>query len=188
MNRAGLSKVEQLAQLIRQRNQVDAKIAALIGRPAMSGHIGEFVASHVFGIVLENSATNKGYDGRFASGPLADKTVNIKAYGKRENMLDINPAHIPDYFLVLTGPKSLPSKSIGAHRPWVISEVFLFNGRSLVDLLRARGTKIGIATSVPSSEWKTARIYPLSPTAILKLPDESVHLLNLFGPNEEQNG
>lgn len=188
MNSVEPSRVEHLALLIRQRNQVDAKIATIIGRPAISGHIGEFVASHVFGIALENSAANEGYDGRFASGPLAGKTVNVKAYGKRENLLDINPIHVPDYYLVFTGPKSPSSKSVGGHRPWMISEVFLFSGPALVDSLNARGTKIGVATSVPSSEWETARIFPPSPTAALRLSDESVRLLALFGSNEKQDG
>jgi len=174
------SVLEQLAALIEQRNEIDARIGAIIGRPAMPGHIGEFVASHVFGIALETSATTAGHDGRFAAGPLAGKTVNVKAYGKRENMLDINLCHVPDYYLVLTGPKATSATSKGRTRPWVISEVFLFDASALIELLRSRQTKIGIATSVPSAEWEKARIFPVSPDAPLKLPEEPVRLLRLF--------
>lgn len=56
------------------------------------------------------------------SSKLTGSTVNIKWYGKLDYMLDIHPEAVPDYFLVLTGPKSQPQSS--------------------------RGVKIGVATSV----------------------------------------
>jgi len=52
--------------------------------------MGEWIASKVFDIQLEDSAVAKAIDGRFRSGPLAGKTVNIKIYGKREGLLDTN--------------------------------------------------------------------------------------------------
>ncbi|MSO89763.1 MAG: hypothetical protein EXQ89_07360 [Rhodospirillaceae bacterium] len=180
LNAQTTGAIEQLAALIRERNQIDAQIAAVIARPAISGHIGEFVASHVFGIALERDVTTAGYDGCFIAGPLAGKTVNIKAYGKRENALDINSDHVPDRYLVLAGPKAEPATSRGGHRPWVISEVFLFDARALIDRLRSRQINIGVATSVTSAEWETARVFPPSPSAPLKLPEESIRLLNLF--------
>jgi len=70
--------VEALADLLRRRNELDADIALLIGRPATQGHIGEFIAAKVFGIELEAGATHKASDGRFASGPLAGKSVDVK--------------------------------------------------------------------------------------------------------------
>ncbi len=157
MSRKDTSAIERLAELIKERNDIDAKIAAVIGRPSLSGHIGELVASRVFGITLQNSAAEAGYDGHFADGPLAGKTVNIKAYGKRENLLDINPDHVPDFYLVLAGPKVQQTTSRGGNRPWVISEVFLFDAGALIKRLRQRETKIGIATSVPTAEWENAR-------------------------------
>jgi hypothetical protein len=45
--------LEQLAQLVAARNEADRQIAALIGRPAAPGNIGEFVAARVFGIELK---------------------------------------------------------------------------------------------------------------------------------------
>jgi hypothetical protein len=180
LNPEATSVLEQLAALIRERNEIDLKIAKLIGRPALSGHLGEFVASQVFGIELEIAATTAGHDGRFVSGPMAGKTVNIKAYGKRENVLDINPDHVPDFYLVLAGPKTELTTSRGGHRPWVISEVFLFDARALIDRIRLRKTKIGVATSVPSAEWENARVFPPSPSSPLNLSDKAVEMLTLF--------
>ena len=48
-----------LAGLIRRRNDIDAEIAAAIGRPALAGHIGEFIASEIFGIDLEPGAPER---------------------------------------------------------------------------------------------------------------------------------
>jgi hypothetical protein len=177
-------KIEQLAGLIQQRNAVDAEIAKLIGRPAVSGHIGEFVASRASEIKLEFGATTAGHDGKFVSGPLSGKTVNIKAYSKRENVLDINPDHVPDFYLVLAGPKTQPATSRGGQRPWVISEVFLFDARAMIDRIRSRRTNIGIATSVPSAEWEKARVFPPSPSSPLKLSDKAVETLTLFRGQE----
>jgi hypothetical protein len=85
-------QLRSLALLVEARNSIDSAIAELIGRPAGVGHIGEYVASVVFGIELETSAVKAGYDGRFMEGRLAGRTVNIKLYGKRESLLDITSA------------------------------------------------------------------------------------------------
>jgi hypothetical protein len=71
------------------------------------------IRSRVFDIQLEDSAVAKAIDGRFRSGPLAGKTVNIKIYGKREGLLDTNSDHTLDYFLVLCGPKASTLTSKG---------------------------------------------------------------------------
>jgi hypothetical protein len=55
--------VEKLAQLIHERNRISEEIARIIGRPALSGHIGEYIASKIFNIRLEESAISKGIDG-----------------------------------------------------------------------------------------------------------------------------
>ena len=54
----------RLAGLLSARNLIDSQIAHLIRRPALPGHIGEFVASVVFDIELPTSATQSGHDGR----------------------------------------------------------------------------------------------------------------------------
>ena len=100
--------LERLADLISRMNQINEEIAALIGRPALQGHIGEYIASKVFDIELEESASKKGVDGRFIDGPLRGRTVNIKIYGKREGLLDITLDNLADYYLVMAGPSSQP--------------------------------------------------------------------------------
>jgi len=70
--------LKELARLIHTKNEIDARIAALIGRSALIGHVGEYIAAQVFDIRLEHSASNKALDGFFASGPLAGRSVNVK--------------------------------------------------------------------------------------------------------------
>jgi hypothetical protein len=53
----------------------------------------------VFGIALEPCANIAGCDGAFRAGPLAGKRANVKLHGKRENILDINAAAVPDYLV-----------------------------------------------------------------------------------------
>ena len=101
-----MEKLNELVELLRKRNEIDSVISSVIGRPAISGHLGEFIAARIFDIQLAESATNKGSDGYFKNEPLSGRTVNIKLYGKQEGLLDINPAALPDFYLVLTVPKS----------------------------------------------------------------------------------
>ena len=170
-------ELEQLASLLARRNAIDEQIAALIGRPAIRGHVGEWIAHEIFGVTLEESAVQKGFDGRFADGPLAGKTVNVKWYGKREGLLDINPDGVPDYYLVMTGPKAVAMTSRGQTRPWVITEVFLFDAPALVERLR----RLGVAASVRQHEWEAARVYPAAaPRARLTLTDAQREALKLF--------
>jgi hypothetical protein len=137
-------------------------ISKIIGRPALPRHIGEYIASNIFNIKLEESATSKGIDGRFMVGSLKGKTVNIKLYGKREGFLDISLGNLADYYLVLTGPKTAPKSSKGETRPIVISHVYLFNMVKLLKELRKRKLKIGIATSVANQYWKEAEVNPVN--------------------------
>ena len=101
-------------------------------------------------------------------------------YGKREGILDIRSEYLPDYFLVLTGPKSSAADSHGTTRPWVINEVFLFEARPLIDRLVTRGVKLGAATSVRAAEWEDARIYPVTSGAPLKLTRVQEDEIRLF--------
>ena len=179
-----MNKIQEVASLIRRRNEIDQQIAGLIGRPANPGHLGEWIAQEVFDISLEESAVQKGFDGRFSEGSLAGKTVNVKCYGKREGLLDINPDGVPDFYLVMTGPKSVAASSRGGTRPLVISDVFLFDGPALVGRLSENGVKLGIATSVRQNEWGAAKIYPdPAPNALLHLTREHHIQLDLFAPS-----
>jgi hypothetical protein len=166
--------LERLAELIRIKNNADAAIAELIGRPSAPGSIGEFVAARVFAIQLMTSGSHPGYDGTFTGGLLAGKTVNIKTYSRHESVLDISP-HPCDYHLVLTGPT-------GQTRilPWVIDSVFLFQREELLAALTARGIKIGVATSVRKADWEAARIFPPPQAPRLQLTGSQLAQLTLF--------
>jgi hypothetical protein len=58
-----------------------------------------------------------------------------------------------DYYLVMTGPAAPAASSRGGVRPWRIDNVYLFDAHQLLADQRARGVKIGIASSVPQSRW-----------------------------------
>lgn len=171
------NELELLSALIKQRNAIDKDISEIIGRPAERGHIGEFVAAEIFDIELHESATHKGSDGVFRRGKLAGRTVNIKSYGKREGILDMKRKDPPDFYLVLTGPKTAAMSSRGATRPWVISSAFLFNHHELVSQL---SVKIGIATSVKRNFWGEAEIYPNPNNGMLVLNPEQRSMLEMF--------
>jgi len=170
----------QLAKLIEVRNETEREITTLIGRPAAIGHLGEYIASQVFNIVLEESASHKSSDGYFRNEPLKEKTVNIKWFAFQEGILDITPDSLPDYYLVLTGLKSSKMTSHMRIRPWTIEKVFLFDAQSLVDELKLAGVKIGVATSVKQHLWEKAEIYPTDRKELLRLSQTQRDALVLF--------
>jgi hypothetical protein len=155
-----MDSLEQLAILLRQYNAIGKEIATLIGRPAQIGHVGEYIAAQIFDIRLEHTANTRAIDGRFASGPLAGCSVNIKWYAMHENMLDVCLGVQPDYYLVMTGPTSSSLTSRGAQRPWLLHSVFLFSSLQLLQELGQRGVKVSVATSVRKATWEAAMIYP----------------------------
>jgi len=170
----------RLAALMKDKHLIDEQIAHLVGRPAQIGHVGEYIASEIFDIALERSATAKGIDGHFATGSLAGRTANIKWYAKSESILDLTPAHLPDDYLVLIGPRVAPASSRGTHRPWLIHYAFLFDAHELVAELSARGSKLGVASSVPRRYWDEAEIYPAQNSKRLLLTNEQRAALGLF--------
>lgn len=175
-----MNELEQLAELLRRRNEIDLEISRIIRRPGLPSHIGEFIASRVFGIRLETSASAKGIDGVFSNGPVKGKTVNVKLYGKQEGILDIATHSLADYYLVMTGPKSPPVTSRGATRSLVIDHVYLFEMRTLVRNLAKRNLKIGIAASVAKEFWDQAEIFPDRNNKELVLNGEQLRQLRLF--------
>lgn len=177
-----MDSLAQLAELVHKRNVVEQEITALTGRPAAIGHIGEFIASTVFNIALEGSASHKAIDGRFRDGTLNGCTVNVKWFAYQESALDITPAALPDYYLVLTGPKSAATTSRRRVRPWVIEYVYLFHARTLVVGLQQARLKIGDATSVRQELWDKAEIYPASRSDLLSLSETQRAALHLFSP------
>ena len=181
------TEIERLAEVLSEMNAIGNRITDITGRPATIGHTGEYIASRIFDIELEESASAKAIDGWFRSGKLAGRTVNIKWYGKLEYMLDITPDELPDFYLVMTGPKNQGAASRGEIRPWVISYVFLFKAAELVRELQARGVKIGTATSVVKHEWEAAEIYPNQRNLGFRPTDEQMAQLLAFGSGWEEN-
>jgi hypothetical protein len=151
----------RIAALLRERNAIDVELAEPIHRPMTPGHLGEWIAAQVFGIELEASAVAAGIDGRFRSGPLQGRTVNIKWYLKLEGLLDTTERTELDYYLVLAGPRSPAVSSRGTIRPRCIEAVYLFEARQLRSEQMARGVKRGVASSVIRQQWEAARDLPL---------------------------
>jgi hypothetical protein len=175
------SNLESLSELLSELNSIGEKISEITQRPATMAHNGEYIAAEIFDIELEDSANAKGIDGHFRSGSLAGRSVNVKWYGKLEYMLDINPDELPEYFLVMTGPKAKVFTSKGGIRPWLIDFVFLFNAAELIVELKARDVKIGIATSVRKHEFQAAEIYPNKRNMVYRMTDEQMVKLAEFG-------
>ncbi|MFD5826471.1 hypothetical protein [Lentzea sp. NPDC060358] len=148
-----MNEVKRVAELLQERNRVDSALSACIRRPALTGHLGDWIAAQIFGIELEQGA--KGVDGRLADG----RTVNVRWNLKRDNLLDLRDGG-PDVYLVLSGPKALAGSSRGATRPMVIDAVYLFDAAAVVAELRTRGRKVGVASSVREEVWEAAEVYP----------------------------
>jgi len=175
-----MEQLRELAGLLAERNAVDARIGAIIGRPAHIGHIGEYLAAAIFDLALHTSAVHPGSDGHFRSGPLSGRSVNVKWYAKLEGLLDINPLHLADYSLVLTGPRQAAASSRGLLRPVALHAVYLFDLPVLVDDLRRRSLKMGVATSVRCGLWDQAEVYPASGNPTLPLTSEQRAVLAMF--------
>jgi hypothetical protein len=151
-------------------------------RPVTAGHLGEWIASRIFGIALEESAATKGFGGRFRSGPLQGCTVNIKWYMKRTGLLDTTELLDLDYYLVLTGPPSPAGSSRGISRPWCIQAVFLFEARQVRAGQTAWGVRSGISSSVIRKRWDEAEIYPQARNPLLTATPEQVQMLRRSYP------
>ncbi len=176
----GDGDLERIAELLAGRNAIDGEIAAIIQRPMTAGHLGEWIASLIFDIELEESATNTAFDGRFRVGPLQGRTVNVKWYLKQEGVLDTSSSATLDYYLVLTGPRSAAGPSRGGTRPWCVRAVYLFDARRLHDEQDARGVRTGTASSVLRRQWDEAEIYPRNCNPLLRVSPHQVELLELL--------
>jgi hypothetical protein len=51
-----MEAVRAVARLVRERNEIDGEIARVMNRPALAGHLGEWLASQLFDIDLEPPA------------------------------------------------------------------------------------------------------------------------------------
>jgi hypothetical protein len=174
--------INRIAELLHERNALDAEIAAIMHRPMTSGHPGEWIASRVFDIELEPSAAAAAIDGRFRSGPLQGRTVNITWNPKREGVLDTSESDQLDYYLVLAGPPSAAASSRGATRPRGIEAVFLSDARQLRAGQIQRGARRGIASSVLQRQWAAAEIYPATANPLFTVTPGQAAILTLFRP------
>jgi hypothetical protein len=172
----------RIAGLLAKRNAIDEEIGRIMNRPMVSGHLGEWIASQVFDIELEAIAVNPGFDGRFRGGALAERTVNVKWYLKREGLLDTSESMLLDYYLVLAGPPSVAVSSQGHRRPWCIAAVYLFDARRLRSEQIARGVKQGVASSVTRQQWAAAEIYPVSCNPAFAVTAQQAEMLALLRP------
>jgi hypothetical protein len=94
----------------------------------------------------------------------------------------VSLSNAPDYYLVLTGPRSAAASSKGGTRPWRIDAVYLFDSKHLLAELTSRGVKIGVAAGVRNAQWEAAEIYPTSANPTLPVSKEQSVQLALFGP------
>ena len=173
-----------LAYFLRQRAAIDDQIAELIGRPAHAGHIGEFIAANIFEIELHQSAVNRASDGMFSSGELEGQSVNIKLYSRSDSILDVMSsaglADHPDFYLVMTGKKGSGRSSKGEKASISVESIYLFRSSDLIPRLIERNVKMGVATSVRSSDWNEAMIYPEANNPLLTLTEHQRSLVRLF--------
>ena len=174
--------LQRVAELLHERDRIDDQIAAIMERPMTSGHLGEWIAAQVFDIELERSATTTAFNGRFRSGPLQGRTVNVKWYLKREGLLDMTTSEALNDYLVLTGRVSAAVSSHGRTRPWCIVSVYLFDAHGLRAEMLARGRSIGTASSIRTELWNQAEIYPKPANTRMLLSDRQVEALKLFAP------
>jgi hypothetical protein len=64
-----------------------------------------------------------------------------------------------------------------------LESVYLFDSRQLLNELRTRSVKIGVASSVRAQQWAAAEIFPQQRNPTLIVQPEQAALLRQFGPN-----
>ena len=170
--------IQRVADLLRERNAIDARIAQIIGRPVTSGYLGEWVASQIFDIELDAPAAGGRIDGRFRSGSLKDRTVSVKWHLWQKCALGTSGPAAPDYYLVLTGPPAPESR--GTARPWCIDSVYLFDGPQVRAEQESGAWRL--APAVAKQRWLAAEIYPEPGSPLLRITRQQSTLLRLFGP------
>jgi hypothetical protein len=173
------SALAEVAMLLRERNALDLRLGAIVGRPPEKGHLGEWIAARIFDIELMPGAAYPVIDGRFRQMP-GNPTVNIKWYFKREGGLDMTESIDLDYYLVLTGPTAAAVSSLGMTRPAVISAVYLFNAPRLLAGQRARGVKIGVFSSITNAQWLAAEVFPQANCSTLTVTPVQRRMLEMF--------
>lgn len=174
-----MSDLSQLASLLKSRNTIDSKIATLIGRLVQVQSVGEYIASVIFGIALEEPTPHQTSDGRFTRGPLAGHSVDVQWHIRHDGILHLKADPLPDYYLVFVGSKEATALHI-LSIPWVIESVYLFDSYELYTALRERGVQVGKGTSITGPLWERAEIYPTQRNTRLMLSNEERAQIALF--------
>ena len=132
--------IKKLAQAIKQKNQSEIDIARIIGEPSGGLLPAEYVAAEIFNISLHKSVWPVDTVGQLANEKLDGKSVYIRWdawYSSNDVMVDLlNRKSLPDFYLIMTGPKSSGRLPIQIARPWLIAYVFLFDTAKLVGELK----------------------------------------------------
>jgi len=181
-----VNDLTHLADLIRIRNFVNSSVSYIIGPPAETGHITEYLSSQIFDIDLHPIAAYAISDGTFrSSAVLNGKSVNVKYRSIASKRLNIeNSADLarhPDYYLAFRGPTATKGPASEKTLPLVISAVYLFEAAVLIPALEAEGGA-NIGPSVKAKHWEPAMIYPVQVNQTLILTDEQRATLALFAP------
>jgi len=176
-----MKPLDTLSALVLEHNKIAEQITHVIGRPAQLGHVGEYLASSLFDVELAPAANNRLVDGHFRGGLLKGRSVDVKMYPVRENVLDMHETAIPDFFLVFAGPKGSAVSSKKKGRPWVIDGIYLFDAAAISAMLRAAGRRPGTGTSVAQSHWDVAEVYPRHECTLLDISEEHLAWLPSFG-------
>jgi len=169
MRDGAADSVAAVARLVRARNEIDGEISRIINRPVLTGRLGDWLASQLFDIDFEPSASD-GFHGRFASGSLAARTVDTRWLGARDGNLDLRSPAGLDFCLVFTGPQALALTSRGVVRPLRIDACHLFDAR-----------RPDARPGVLASEWEAAEVFPRANNPLLEVEPEARALLGLFG-------
>ena len=105
--------MRRTAELLRNRNAIDAEIAAITGLPMTSGHLGEWIGAQIFGIELEPSAAAPGVDGLFlraAAGPHCEHQVVPQARGpSQDDTLPLQCGQLRQHQPIQHGQPRLPT-------------------------------------------------------------------------------
>ncbi len=86
------NNLDRLATLLTEMNSIGNRISEITQMPATSGHTGEYIASKIFDIELEESASLKGLAGAIEQKVTVCKWKTID----HRNFLGKNPYKFPE--------------------------------------------------------------------------------------------
>lgn len=176
-----MNKLNRLASLIAQRNQMETEVSKLVGHPLVREHLGAYVAAEVFDIEPQAGEGESLWTGRFREGPLAGRTVAVQWIPRWDGTLSLDEGTPAEHLLVLAGPESLLRRDPGS--PWVIESVYRFHLPSLRGRMRDLRHPMGPRTHVPREDWEAARLHPQAPGE-RRLTEAQGAALALFAPEE----